>query len=450
MSWNTLVDKLSSHAGSVVGWLDRHKIDMLCIQEAKVNRQELLTNSKYVIPGFDFYAAPNLLPGRGGNGVATLLRRATTPPVEGVDFAPLGNAALDQEGRCLVTLHIGGLAVVNVYVPNDRSVKRFPAKMDFLRDLTGLLLKLKAAKRQILLLGDFNIIARPADVYWKRRLIDIGALNGKLPADLASFASAMTQEVSEKLRLALEEVRPVPCEKRNWWTLDYCDEAWPEEFFWSNEECSIAVSLEERCEGEFIFKRKDRVPVFVMFEVLEKKLSVKFSQAVQRRVADFLGESMGSPASVDWLEKTTLDFGLVDSHLKFHESAKDRFTVWEVSRKDRKENRGFRLDYILADENLKLRLGGPLPLVSHENEAAALCANSDDTQFEFACSSPFRTGITYTPELYSDHVPVTAVIDLQPSETVSTEWTLKCAATLKVAEASLQAVSGRRRKTLAN
>ena len=92
MSWNTLVDKIGSSTGSVGCWLDRHKIDILCIQEAKVNRQEFLLNTKYLIPGFSVYAAPNNLPGKGSNGVATIIRILSAPEVTGIDFSPIGDS----------------------------------------------------------------------------------------------------------------------------------------------------------------------------------------------------------------------------------------------------------------------------------------------------------------------------------------------------------------------
>jgi hypothetical protein len=127
-------------------------------------------------------------------------------------------------------------------------------------------------------------------------------------------------------------------------------------------------------------------------------------------------------------------FKLIDVHEKFHADAVDRFTVWDLSRKDRRENRGFRLDYILADSDIKLTLGAPLPLNSNDAEAAECCAATTDADFEFLCSSPARSGIIYTPEVYSDHLPVTALVNKEAVETLSTDWTVACAVRLKDAE----------------
>ena len=432
MSWNTLVNKISNQAGSVGSWLGRHKFDILCLQETKVSIESLATDPKFFIPGYDLYSAPNRSSHCKGNGVATLVNRATAPEVEGVDFAPFGIPDLDSEGRCLVTLHVGGLAMINVYVPNDRNPTRLPHKMFFLNEITNLLFRLKQARRRVVLLGDFNIIHRPADVYWQRRLININILS----SGSEILKNRVPAKIESDVRQLLPSVIPYKVENStyqflNQWSLHFDPNAalkhntWIDHIFWTESEAKVALSLDETVAEGHVYKEKDRIPAFVLFDLLEKKLSIKFTEKEQKQVAETFGEACGSPASVRWLDETCEKFRLVDVHAKFHGKAKDRFTVWDMMRKDRNVNRGFRLDFILVDYEIPVTLGGPLPLVSHEAEAAEDCAIQTDPDFEF--SSPVRTGFTYTPVCYSDHIPITAVIDPRPiGETVETEYTLKC------------------------
>ena len=75
-----------------------------------------------------------------------------------------------QEGRIVVTEHAGGLAVVNVYVPNagDRGPDgsggaRLEHKLTFLHELHAKLLALEAAGRRVVAIGDFNVPPADAD-----------------------------------------------------------------------------------------------------------------------------------------------------------------------------------------------------------------------------------------------------------------------------------------------
>jgi exonuclease III len=64
----------------------------------------------------------------GLNGVTTFVRNGLCLSANG---APLGDLALDGEGRCVLTDH-GTFVVFNVYVPNAGNGSRLPYKQQWL------------------------------------------------------------------------------------------------------------------------------------------------------------------------------------------------------------------------------------------------------------------------------------------------------------------------------
>jgi exonuclease III len=123
--------------GSLEKWLDRHGVDILCLQEVKATENNIGEKPKdhgAKPDGWDTFwcPSPSVGPFKGFNGVATYARKGLTAAA---DSAPLGVAALDAEGRCVMTDH-GSFVLFNVYVPNDGPGSvRLPVKMQFLNAL---------------------------------------------------------------------------------------------------------------------------------------------------------------------------------------------------------------------------------------------------------------------------------------------------------------------------
>ena len=84
---------------------------------------------RYEVDGYESFWACNDGTGsqrQGLNGCATLVRKELL--VEAASNAPLDDAELDGEGRCLLTDH-GNFVIFNVYVPNSQGGPRLPFKM---------------------------------------------------------------------------------------------------------------------------------------------------------------------------------------------------------------------------------------------------------------------------------------------------------------------------------
>ncbi|KAK3281175.1 hypothetical protein CYMTET_11024 [Cymbomonas tetramitiformis] len=170
-------------------------------------------------------------------------------------------------------------------------------------------------------------------------------------------------------------------------------------------------------------------------------------------LADRFGESYYAPALREWFERELVaGAGLVDTFTEVHGGARERFTVWDQATNGRYENRGVRIDLILADPALARRVlrGAPLaapPADAHlqpaapdvgltgggadvDSAASALWAATegglwraapfDGTGMAEAPAATYRrqfraphTGIVYTPPHFSDHVAVSLLLDVE-------------------------------------
>ncbi|KAG9102520.1 Class II abasic (AP) endonuclease [Ceratobasidium sp. 370] len=172
--------------------------DILCFQEMKISRQ-LLTAPFAVPEGYD--AVMSFPRNKGGySGVAVYTNSATTvalkaeegltgglqgtskvvldanqrvsavyPSVGTLDLMAdaLGNvpndlSTLDNEGRALV-VDFGLFVLINVYCPNETSDERLPFKFNFHKMLEERVAILLREGREVVVLGDMNVVAAPID-----------------------------------------------------------------------------------------------------------------------------------------------------------------------------------------------------------------------------------------------------------------------------------------------
>jgi len=143
------------------------------------------------VEGFDSFWAFNdgVAGGQrlGLNGVTTFVRRGLTVAANG---SPLGDPALDGEGRCLLTDH-GDFVVFNVYVPNAGSGARLPYKQRWLRALVTAMARERAKGKAVLLVGDLNMKHRPdADCHWEHRAVHVPSFVRAVAALQAAADSA--------------------------------------------------------------------------------------------------------------------------------------------------------------------------------------------------------------------------------------------------------------------
>jgi exodeoxyribonuclease-3 len=147
-TWN--VNSIRARLARVVAWTERELPDVLCMQEIKV-------------PDEEFPLAP--FTDLGYNGVAILSRL----PIEDVERGLPGEGPDDH--RRLIAATVGGIRVIDVYVPNGQSPEseKFAYKMEWLARLRDYLEATIRKTKPLLLLGDFNIAPEERDV----RYIDL-------------------------------------------------------------------------------------------------------------------------------------------------------------------------------------------------------------------------------------------------------------------------------------
>ena len=75
---------------------------------------------------------------------------------------PFDLGSIDLEGRAIL-VDLGLFILINVYCPNETSPQRLPFKVNFLRVLEARVRALRSAGREVVVVGDVNVVARPED-----------------------------------------------------------------------------------------------------------------------------------------------------------------------------------------------------------------------------------------------------------------------------------------------
>jgi exodeoxyribonuclease-3 len=152
-TWN--VNSLNVRLPQVLDWLAREQPDVLALQEIKMPDEKFphaeigAAGYKAVVSGQKTY-----------NGVALITRTEATDAVRDIP----GN---DDPQRRVLAATVGGVRVIDLYVPNGESVEsdKYQYKLGWLDRLTAWLAAEVAAHPRLVVVGDFNIAPEPRDVH---------------------------------------------------------------------------------------------------------------------------------------------------------------------------------------------------------------------------------------------------------------------------------------------
>ncbi|KAK9459951.1 Endonuclease/exonuclease/phosphatase [Lipomyces oligophaga] len=151
--------------------------DIICFQELKLQKKDL-TKEMVIVPGFDpYFSFPKSK--KGYSGVAVYTRSSKCRALkaeEGLCFAqhedPIGGydlnvrpaeaRQLDSEGRSLV-LDFGDFVLINVYCPAVSSEDRSDFREQFFTVLFDRIKNLVVHGREVILVGDLNVIRDEID-----------------------------------------------------------------------------------------------------------------------------------------------------------------------------------------------------------------------------------------------------------------------------------------------
>lgn len=154
VSWN--VNSVRAREGLLLDWLARWNPDVVCLQETKVVDDDFPTDEVMRLGyGVAMVGQPTY------NGVAILSQQ----PLREVTIGLMGDGP-DAECRA-ISARVGDIRVVNVYVPNGKTVTSpsFKEKLRWLERLRLTLDGREHADQPLLLCGDFNVARDERDVY---------------------------------------------------------------------------------------------------------------------------------------------------------------------------------------------------------------------------------------------------------------------------------------------
>jgi len=150
------VNSLRKRLPIVMEWLERHRPDVLCLQETKVQDQDF--------PALAFASSGYHLTFRGMksyNGVAILTR---TPP--DAVFYGLDDGKDPDEPR-LLRVVVQGIPIINTYVPQGFEIDspKYQYKLEWFKRLRQYFEKHLSPKKPAIWCGDMNVAPTPIDVH---------------------------------------------------------------------------------------------------------------------------------------------------------------------------------------------------------------------------------------------------------------------------------------------
>jgi exodeoxyribonuclease-3 len=153
-SWN--VNSISARLAHVKRWLGESQVDVLCMQETK-SIDEKFPRQAFEELGYDvaIYGEKTY------NGVAI----ASKLPIANVHRGYEVEVAAGS--KRLIAAEIGGIKIVNVYIPNGQYVgsEKYCYKLEWMKKLKEFLFQKYSANQDLLICGDFNIAPDDRDVY---------------------------------------------------------------------------------------------------------------------------------------------------------------------------------------------------------------------------------------------------------------------------------------------
>ena len=151
VSWNVNGIRACLKKG-FMEFFEQENADIFCIQEAKVQEEQIPFNLK------DYYQYWNFAEKKGYSGTAIFSKIEPVSIVYG-----MGIAEHDKEGR-VITLEFEKFYVVTVYTPNSqRGLARLEYRMTWEKDFLNYIKELETSK-SVILCGDLNVAHQEIDL----------------------------------------------------------------------------------------------------------------------------------------------------------------------------------------------------------------------------------------------------------------------------------------------
>ncbi|WP_320674286.1 exodeoxyribonuclease III [Prochlorococcus sp. MIT 1341] len=240
-TWN--VNSIRTRLDQVIALLNETQIDLLCLQETKVD-DPLFPTDAFESKGYrvKFYGQKSY------NGVALVSRKELSDVRYGLE----GELPLDEEARELgkqkrvISALIEDIRVVNLYVPNGSDLKsdKYKYKLSWLKCLKRYLLEQAKRNEPLCLLGDFNIALEDRDIHNPDRL------SGGIMASAAERES-LQRIISNDLK---DVFRIFESESNHWSWWDYRSGGWERDRGWRIDHIYLSEELLSQAKGCNIYK----------------------------------------------------------------------------------------------------------------------------------------------------------------------------------------------------
>ena len=145
----------------LLDWLKAESPDVFCIQESKA-QEDQVDPALFEDLGYTGYW--HSAEKKGYSGVVTYSKIKPSSVIKGI-----GIEKYDREGRVIRT-DINNVSVLNCYFPSGSSgEERHQFKMDFLQDLKPHVDGLITENRNLVILGDYNVVRLDIDIHNPKR-----------------------------------------------------------------------------------------------------------------------------------------------------------------------------------------------------------------------------------------------------------------------------------------
>ncbi|APH16381.1 exodeoxyribonuclease III [Clostridium sporogenes] len=154
-SWN--VNGLRAVAKkNFLEWIGEENPDILCIQETKLQENQLEDNIKNIDGYYSYFSFAHK---KGYSGVATYTKEEPISVKHGI-----GIERFDSEGRILIT-ELKDFILLNIYFPNgQRDEERLQYKLDFYEALFNYCDELVEEGKKLVICGDYNTAHNEIDL----------------------------------------------------------------------------------------------------------------------------------------------------------------------------------------------------------------------------------------------------------------------------------------------
>ena len=154
-SWN--VNGLRAVAKkNFLEWIGEENHDILCIQETKLQENQLEDNIKNIDGYYSYFSFAHK---KGYSGVATYTKEEPISVKHGISIE-----RFDSEGRILIT-EFKDFILLNIYFPNgQRDEERLQYKLDFYAALFNYCDELVEAGKKLVICGDYNTAHNEIDL----------------------------------------------------------------------------------------------------------------------------------------------------------------------------------------------------------------------------------------------------------------------------------------------